>query len=102
MELLPIELRARLPPLRAIDEMDEPFIRIHYTLGGSPFEWWVIGGEPHEDGFTFFGFISGLDHFRYFTLSELERKRGPAGQTVVRDESFTEGGLSEVVPAPDS
>ena len=101
MELLPDDLRARLPPLRAIDEMDEPFVVAHYTLPGSELEWWVIAGEVKEDDFMFFGFVSGIDHFHYFTLSELESKHGPSGQRVVRDEEFTEGGLSEVVPAPD-
>lgn len=101
MELLPDDLRARLPPLSAIDEMDETFILAHYTLPGSKLEWWVMAGEAKENDFVFFGFVSGIDHFRYFRLSELESKRGPSGQRVVRDEEFTEGGLSEVVPAPD-
>jgi hypothetical protein len=101
VDLLPAELRARLPPLAAMDDMDEPFIWIHYTLRGSPFEWWVIAGQPEGNDFVFFGFLSGLNHYRYFRLSELEKKRGPDNQSVQRDEQFTEGGLSEVVPAPD-
>ena len=101
MDLLPEDLRARLPPLSAIDEMDEPFIVAHYMLPGTEFAWWVIAGEPQEDDFVFFGFVSGLNHFRYFRLSELERKRGPSGERMALDEDFTEGGLSDVVPAPD-
>jgi hypothetical protein len=101
MELLPEDLRARLPPLRAIDDEDEPFVFIRYTLSGATSEWYAMAGDPHEDDFVFFGFVWHESKFRYFRLSELKAIRGPSGQTVERDEEFTEGGLTDVVPAPD-
>ena len=101
MDLLPDDLRARLPPLRSINDMDEPFVVAHYLLPATECEWWIIAGEPQENDFVFFGYVSGINHFRYFRLSELEAERGPGSQIVKRDEDFTEGGLSDVVPAPD-
>jgi len=101
MELLPDDLRVRLPPIRAIDDEDEPYVFIRYTLSGTGQDWYVMAGEPHGDDFVFWGFVWHESKFTCFRLSELEALLGPSGQTVVRDENFTEGGLSEVVPAPD-
>lgn len=101
MELLPDDLRARLPPIRAIDDEDEPYVFIHYMLSGTGQDWYVMAGEPQAGDFVFWGFVRHESRFACFRLSELEATAGPSGQTVVRDEEFTEGGLSEVVPAPD-
>jgi hypothetical protein len=101
MELLPDDLRARLPPIRAIDDLDEPYVLIHFTLPGTEQDCYVMAGEPLGDDFVFWGFVRHESKFTCFRLSELETAVGPSGQTVVRDENFTEGGLSEVVPAPD-
>lgn len=101
MELLPDDLRARLPPISAIDDEDEPYVFIHYTLSATEQDWFVSAGEPHGDDFVFRGFVRHESRFCCFRLSELEAARGPSGETVNRDEEFTEGGLSDVVPAPD-
>ncbi|HEX4134613.1 MAG TPA: hypothetical protein VHY84_08405 [Bryobacteraceae bacterium] len=101
MELLPGDLRARLPPISAIDDEDEPYVFIHYTLSDTAQGWYVMAGEPQKDDFVFWGFVRHESRFCCFRLSELEAAAGPSGQTVALDEKFTEGGLSEVVPAPD-
>ena len=103
MELLPDELRARLPPLHAQEAEEEPWVYACLYLAGTPWRWYVIEGEPEGEDFVFFGFVFGLsDEFRQFRLSELESIRSLLGKPVERDESFTEGRLTDVVPAPDS
>jgi hypothetical protein len=102
MELLPENLKSRLPPLLSQEAADEPIVYAKYYLPDTPWAWYVTEGEAEDGEFLFFGFVTGLDdEFGHFRLSELEGIRGPDGQRVHRDESFTEGKLTDVVPAPD-
>jgi len=101
MRLLPDDLRARLPPISAIDDEGEPYVFIQYMLSATGQHWYALAGEPHGDEFAFWGFVWRESRFACFRLSELGAIVGPSGQTVVRDEDFTEGGLTDVVPAPD-
>ena len=103
MELLPRELRSRLPPRYAQEADDEPIIYAHYFLPETGSSWYVCEGQPEGEDYLFFGFVSFPDgDFRCFLLSELSGLRGPTGRTVERDQTFTEGRLTDVVPAPDS
>jgi Protein of unknown function (DUF2958) len=102
MELLPESLKSRLPPLLSQEASDEPVVYAKYFLPGTAWAWYVFEGEAEGGDFLFFGFVSGLhDEFGQFRLSELQDLRGPAGETVQRDLTFTEGKLTDVVPAPD-
>ncbi|MGD1061730.1 MAG: DUF2958 domain-containing protein [Terracidiphilus sp.] len=102
MELLPDELRTRLPPLLSQEAADEPVVYARYFLPNTRWNWYVIEGEPEADDFLFFGFVTGLaDEFGQFRLSELQTVRGPSEEAVERDPNFTEGKLTDVVPAPD-
>jgi hypothetical protein len=67
-----------------------------------PEAWYVIEGQPEDKDFLFFGFLAGPNEFRQFRLSELERIRGLFDSRVECDQTFTEGRLTDVVPAPDS
>jgi len=103
MELLPDELRSRLPPLHAQEAEGEPMVYTHYFLPETASSWYVCEGQPEGEDYLFFGFVACPDaDFRCFLLSELQALRGPVGQTVKRDLTFTEGRLTDVVPAPDS
>ncbi|MBI3411850.1 MAG: DUF2958 domain-containing protein [Planctomycetes bacterium] len=103
MELLPENLKCRLPPLYSQEAADEPVVYARYFLPATRWAWYPTEGEPEDEDFLFFGFVNGLDaEFGYFRLSELESVRGPGGETVQRDLSFTEGRLTDVVPAPES
>jgi hypothetical protein len=103
MELLTQELRARLPPLYSQEAEEEPMVYAKFFLPGTGWTWYVTEGGEQEGDFLFFGFVVGLDsEFGYFVLSELESVRSPLGLAVERDLSFTEGRLTDVVPAPDS
>jgi hypothetical protein len=102
MELLPEELRERLPPLLSQEAADEPLVYARYFLPGTRWNWYLIEGEPEDGDFRFFGFVSGIaDEFGYSLLSELQTVRGPHGETVEHDLNFAEGKLTDVVPAPD-
>ena len=102
MELLPDELRSRLPPLLSQEAADEPVVYARYFLPGTRRNWYVIEGEPEDGDFLFFGFVTGIaDEFGQFRLSEPLSITGPSGQAVESDPNFKEGKLTDVVPAPD-
>jgi len=102
MELLSEELRSRLPPLLSQEAADEPTVYARYFLPGTEWNWFVLEGEPEDGDYLFFGFVTGLEsEFGSFRLSELLSVRGPGGETVRLDPDFTEGKLTDVVPAPD-
>ena len=101
--LLTDQLRARLPRLHTQEAEEEPLVYARFSLPGTHSAWYVMEGEPEGDDYLFFGFVSGPEpDFRYFRLSELEAKRSPLGFSVELDSGFTEGRLTDVVPAPDS
>lgn len=103
MTLLTDELRAELPPLYAQETEAEPMVYAKFFLPGSGWTWYVTEGEAKDGDFLFFGFAVGLEsEFGYFLLSELESVTSPLGLHVERDESFRQGRLTDVVPAPDS
>jgi hypothetical protein len=103
MKLLTDELRGRLPALYAQEAEAEPVVYAKFFLPGTGWTWYVTEGEEQDGEFLFFGFVVGLEsEFGYFLLSELEGVRSPLGLRVERDLTFTEGRLTDVVPAPDT
>jgi hypothetical protein len=102
MPLLPDELRDRLPPIYSQEAEPDPWIHCKLFLPGTGWTWYVMEGEPQNGDYLLFGFVVGLEsEFGYFLLSELEQVRSPLGLSVERDESFREGRLTDVVPAPE-
>jgi len=102
MKLLTDELRAKLPALYSQEGEANPIVYAKFFLPGTGWTWYVTEGSPHEDDYLFFGFVIGLEsEWGYFLLSELETVRTNLGLAVERDLSFTEGPLTDVVPAPD-
>ena len=103
MRLLTDELRAKLPPLYSQEAEADPMVYAKFFLQGTGWTWYVTEGSEYGNDFLFFGFVIGLEsEFGYFLLSELESVRAPlVGLPVERDVSFTEGRLTDVVPAPD-
>jgi hypothetical protein len=100
MVLLDARLRAHLPPLRSQEAEADPVVYARFWLSGQ--SWYVLEGQPEGEDFVFFGFVTGVDEFCEFRLSELAAARSPGGSHVELDPAFTEGRLTEVVPAPDS
>ena len=103
MTLLDDELRSRLPPLYSQEAEDEPVVYAKFFLPGTSWTWYVTEGSEQEGDFLFFGFVVGQDsEFGYFLLSELESVQGHFGLSVEQDQSFREGKLTDVVPAPEN
>jgi hypothetical protein len=101
MKLLDEKLRSRLPPLYAQEAEAEPTVYAKFFI--SCWTWYVTEGSEQDGDFLFFGFVVGLEsEFGYFLLSELESVGNGLGLGVERDLYFTEGKLTDVVPAPDS
>lgn len=102
MPLIDVQLRERLPPLYAQEAEDDPVVFARFFLPGTYTAWYVTGGEAEGDDFLFYGFVSQPENkFAEFRLSQLEALRGPQGHSVQRDLTFTEGRLTDTVPAPE-
>lgn len=102
MALIDDALRSRLPPIYSQEAEAEPTVYARLFLPGTRWTWYVIEGQVQDGDYLLFGFVVGLaSEFGYFMLSELEAVRSPAGAAVERDLAFTEGKLTDVVPAPE-
>jgi hypothetical protein len=72
-ELLPPEIRARLPRLREQENSDDPIVYAKFFFPAAGWTWFVTEGEPQGSDFLFFGYVIGLEgEWGYFTLEELE------------------------------
>ena len=102
MPLLDDDLRSRLPPMHAQEAENDRHVFARWFLPGMYWAWYPMEGEATDDDYQFFGFVLGHEsEFGNFLLSELEALRSPTGARVERDLTFTEGRLTDVVPAPD-
>ena len=73
MELLPSELREKLPKLYAQESAEDHFVYVKYFFPAANWTWFVTEGEPRGDDFLFFGYVIGLEkEWGYFTLQQLE------------------------------
>src|SRR5207244_6970414 len=98
MELLPNELRQRLPPLYSQEGVADPTIIIRFFTPDSSWTWYVTEGSPEEDDFIFFGYVVGLEkEWGYFALSELTAARGRLGLPIERDLYFDPAPFSQIM-----
>jgi hypothetical protein len=110
MELLPQELRQRLPPLYSQEHEPDPMVICKFFHPLSHWTWYAIEGSPVDaDGycdtakekvdFLFFGWVDGdYPELGYFRLSELESVT-VMGLGIERDLHFTPRPLSAVKKA---
>jgi hypothetical protein len=99
MELLPNELRQRLPPLYSQEGVEDKTIHCKYFTPDSSWTWYVIEGSPEGDDFIFFGYVIGFEkEWGNFALSELSAARGPLGLPIERDLYFKPAPFSQVMP----
>src|SRR2546425_7886121 len=98
MELLPNELRLRLPPLYSQAGVADQTIHCGFFTPDSSWTWYVTEGSPEDDDFIFFGYVIGLEkEWGYFALSELVAARGPLGLPIERDLYFEPAPFSQVM-----
>lgn len=98
MELLPSELRAKLPPLYSQEKVEDPVVHVKFFTPDSNWTWYATEGSPEDDDFIFFGYVIGLEkEWGYFALSELTAARGPLGLPIERDLYFCPGPFRQVM-----
>lgn len=90
MKLLTKTLAAKIPPLYSSEDDDYKTAVAKFFTPWTYWTWYVVEGEQQNDGdWLFFGRVDGFEsEFGYFTLSQLESVRGPAGLRVERDRYF--------------
>jgi hypothetical protein len=94
-ELLPKEIREKLPPLYANEELGLAALAlVKFFTPDANWTWYA--SEFGDD--IFFGLVSGLEiELGYFSLSELESIKGPLGLPIERDLHFEPKTLKELM-----
>jgi hypothetical protein len=94
MRLMTDELRKKIPPLYSQENVKDPIVYAKYFTPDSCWTWYVLEFDGED---TFFGYVDGLSsELGYFSLSELEKVRGPLGLPVERDLYWEPKPLSKV------
>lgn len=95
-ELLPKEIREKLPPLYANEEIGLAALALVKFFTPDANWTWYASEFDGED--IFFGLVSGLElELGYFALSELEEVRGALGLPIERDLYFQPKTLQELM-----
>jgi hypothetical protein len=83
MKLMTAELRRRIPRSQANTDLEDQIVFAKFFTPWSNWSWYVIEFDGID---TFYGYTVGFEkEFGYFSLSELERARGPYGLKIERD-----------------
>ena len=95
-ELLPKEIREKLPPLYANEEIGLAALAlVKFFTPDAQWTWWASEFDGND---IFFGLVSGLElELGYFSLSELEAVKGPLGLPIERDLHFEPKTLEELM-----
>jgi len=98
MDLLPEEVRSRLPPLYAQEHSADPIVHVKFFTPDANWTWYATEGSAEEDDFIFFGYVIGHEsEWGYFSLSELKSARGPMNLPIERDLYFHPAPINEVL-----
>jgi hypothetical protein len=99
MKLLTKEIRKKLPPLYAQEELGGDAV-VHVKFFTPDGAWTWLATEFDGDD-TFFGLVIGMEtELGYFSLSELQSARGKLGLPIERDMYFGTKTLKEVPECP--
>ena len=100
MQLMTKEIREKLPPLYAQDRLGgKAVVHAKWFTPDSGWTWLATEGSAEGDDFIFFGLVIGLEkELGYFSLSELQKARGPLGLPIERDLYWTPKTLDEIAP----
>ena len=97
MDLLPEELRAKIPQLGKASEQDDPMVWARLTAASIGWIWYIIEMQPVPPDAIFYGYAVGWDEtLEYFNLSELEQIAAVEGANLICDPTFAPCRLSVV------
>ena len=97
MKLLTEEIRKKLPPLYSQDKLGGKAVA--YVKLFTPDSNWTFYAVEFDGEDTFFGLVEGYcKELGYFSLSELQKARGPLGLPVERDLYWQPKMLEEIAP----
>lgn len=100
-ELLPDDLKDKLPRFYTQDHNKDPTVYVKYFCPTNHWAWFVIEGEAVGTDFKFFGYVIGyVKMWGYFSLDELLSVKCPEGISIKRDESFTPKPASQIPEIP--
>lgn len=97
------EIARRLPKDGEIVDLEDAVAQCHFFLPGTGFDWYVLSGDPVENGEWFFVGWGAWDddggEYGHVSTWELERMNGPCGLGVERDLYFAPKPISEIIAA---
>lgn len=99
MQLLPDELRERIPKLYSQEKVktEEKTVHAKFFFPAADWTWFVTEGEQEDGDYVFFGYVIGFEsEWGYYTLNELQNIK-VAGLMVERDLFFKPGKFSDVI-----
>lgn len=98
-ELLPPDLRSRLPVMHSQEGVEDPIVYAKFFLPISGWTWFVTEGQPEGSDFIFFGHVIGFEaEWGYFSLRELEEVN-VNGLAIERDQYFESARFSDCLLA---
>ena len=94
MKLLTQEIRNRLPALYSQEDKGEAaVVQVKFFTPWTSWTWYATEFDGTD---TFFGLVDGHEReLGYFSLSEMESIKGPAGLRIERDLHFQPKSLAE-------
>ena len=100
MKLLTKEIRKKLPALYSQEHLGSKAVAVvKFFTPSSSWTWWATEGSEQDGDFVFFGLVEGHEReLGYFSLSELEKVRGPLGLKIERDLYWQPKTLEEIAP----
>ena len=97
MKLLTKEIRRKLPPLYSQERLGGKAVA--YLKLFTPDSSWSFFATEFDGHDLFFGLVEGLEkELGYFSLSELQRIKGPMGLPIERDLHWQPKPLDEIAP----
>ena len=97
MELMTQELRKKVPPLYSQEHLGSKAVAVVKFF--TPDSSWTWHGVSWDGKDIFFGLVFGHEkELGYFSLSELQKVRGPLGLPIERDLYWQPKTLEEIAP----
>lgn len=98
MDIIPVELRAKIPQLGGPENEQDPMVWAKLSSEALGTTWYLIAAQWLDSNAIFYGYIVGWDEaLTYFSRSDLELLEVQEGTTIECDSVFTPCHLSEVI-----